>query len=48
MYERYGIPAVTFEVGDEQDRQAAVIAAGVFSEEMKSLLLDDGEIVNDQ
>ena len=48
MYERYGIPSVTFEVGDEQDRQTAVVAAGVFSEEMMRLILNDGEIANGQ
>lgn len=41
MYERYGIPSVTFEVGDEQDRETAVIAAGVFAEEMMRLLVDN-------
>lgn len=39
MYSRYGIPSVTFEVGDEQERQAARVAAGVFAEEMMRLLL---------
>jgi len=42
MYERYGVPSVTFEVGDEEDRAATIKAAGVFAEEMMRLLNDDG------
>lgn len=42
MYERYGIPSVTFEVGDEEDREAALEAGGIFAEEMMRLLIDDG------
>ena len=42
MYERYGVPSVTFEVGDEEDRVATIKASGVFAEEMMRLLNDDG------
>ena len=38
MYERYGVPSVTFEVADEEDRAATIKAAGVFAEEMMRLL----------
>lgn len=41
--ERYGIPAITYEVGDETDRAAARAAAGVFAQEMMRLLLDTPE-----
>ena len=40
IYERYGIPAVTFEVGDETDRTATRAAAKVFAEELMQLMLD--------
>ena len=40
MFKRYGIPAVTYEVGDETDRAVAMQAARVFAEEMMTLLLD--------
>jgi len=39
MYERYGVPALTYEVGDETDREAAREAAKVFAEEMMRLML---------
>ncbi len=39
MFKRYGIPAVTFEVGDETDRTATQTAAAVFAEELMKLLL---------
>ena len=39
MYKRYGIPTVTFEVGDETDRFATRHAAAVFAEELMKLLL---------
>ena len=40
IYERYGIPAVTFEVGDETDRNIARAAAKVFAEELMQLMLN--------
>ncbi len=40
MYRRYGIPAVTYEVGDETDRIAAEHAARVFAEELMKLMLE--------
>lgn len=40
IFARYGIPAVTFEVGDETDRKAARAAARVFAEELMRLMLD--------
>lgn len=40
MFSRYGIPSVTYEVGDETDREVAMQAARVFAEEMMTLLLD--------
>ncbi|MDJ0747854.1 MAG: M14 family metallopeptidase [Woeseiaceae bacterium] len=39
MFKRYGIPAVTYEVGDETDRGATVAAAGVFAEELMRTML---------
>ena len=39
MFKRYGIPAVTYEVGDETDRRATQDAAVVFAEELMKLLL---------
>ena len=39
MFKRYGIPAVTFEVGDETDRNATRAAAIVFAEELMKLML---------
>ena len=40
MYSRYGIPAATYEVGDETDRQATMAAAVVFAEELMTLMLE--------
>ena len=40
IYTRYGIPAVTFEVGEETDRNAARDAARVFAEELMQLMID--------
>ncbi|MEM7430670.1 MAG: M14-type cytosolic carboxypeptidase [Pseudomonadota bacterium] len=40
FYERYGIPAITYEVGDETDRAAARAAAIVFAEELMRLMLE--------
>ncbi len=39
MFKRYGIPAVTFEVGDETDRGATQAAARVFAEELMRQML---------
>ena len=39
MFKRYGIPAVTFEVGDETDRDATRAAARVFAEELMRTML---------
>lgn len=40
MYHRYGIPSVTYEVGDETDRALINRAAEVFAQEMMRLLLE--------
>ena len=40
MYKRYGIPSVTYEVGDETDRDAVKAAAVVFAEEFMRLWLE--------
>ncbi len=40
MYQRYGIPAATYEVGDETDRTAVREAARVFAEELMRLMLE--------
>lgn len=40
MYTRYGIPAATYEVGDETDRDATRDAAVVFAEELMKLMLE--------
>jgi predicted deacylase len=40
MYQRYGIPAATYEVGDETDRTVARRAAVVFAEELMILMLE--------
>ena len=40
MVRRYGVPSMTYEVGDETDREVAVQAARVFAEEMMTLLLE--------
>jgi hypothetical protein len=39
MYDTYGISSITFEVGDETNRDAIKVSAQVFAEEMMSLLL---------
>ena len=38
MYKRYGVPSMTYEVGDETDRQLVVDSAGIFAEEFMRLL----------
>lgn len=40
MYSRYGIPAITFEAGDETDRHAVRAAARIFAEELMRQMLD--------
>lgn len=40
IYLRYGIPASTFEVGDETDRALTMSAAVVFAEELMQLMLE--------
>ncbi len=40
MYARYGIPAATYEVGDETDRDAARAAAVIFAEELMREMLE--------
>jgi hypothetical protein len=40
IFARYGIPAVTFEAGDETDRNAVRDAAVVFAEELMRLMLE--------
>jgi len=40
IYTRYGIPAVTFEVGEDTDRKATRDAARVFAEELMQLMID--------
>ncbi|MEM9402711.1 MAG: M14 family metallopeptidase [Pseudomonadota bacterium] len=40
MYKRYGIPSVTYEVGDETDRDAVRASATVFAEEFMRLWLE--------
>ena len=39
MYNRYGIPTATFEVGDETDRQSAREAAAIFAKGLMKLML---------
>ena len=43
MYEAFGIPAITYEVGDETDRKSIQISAKIFAEEMMRLLLEHEE-----
>ena len=38
MYARFGIPSITFEVGDETERAAATAASAVFAREMMKLM----------
>lgn len=40
MYQRYGIPSATYEVGDETDKTSASRAAVVFAEELMTLMLE--------
>lgn len=40
MYRRYGIPAATYEVGDETNREATRAAAIVFAEALMTLMLE--------
>jgi predicted deacylase len=40
IYRRYGIPSVTYEVGDETDRESVRVAARVFAEELMHLMLE--------
>ena len=40
MYSRYGIPSVTFELADEENREAIRKAAAVFAEEFMRLALE--------
>ena len=37
---RYGIPAITYEIGDEADRAKVIEYTPVFAEEMMRLLLE--------
>lgn len=41
MFVRYGIPSITYEVGDETDRDAARSAARIFAEELMRQMLDN-------
>ena len=40
MFKRYGVPSLTYEVGDETPRTAAAAAAVVLAEEFMQLLLE--------
>ena len=40
FYTRYGVPAITYETGDETDRDAITRSAVVFAEEMMRLMLE--------
>ena len=40
IMERYGIPAATYEAGDETDRDAAEAAAVIFAEELMQILME--------
>lgn len=40
FFSRYGIPSITYELGDETDRQLIARSAPVFAEEMMQLLLE--------
>ena len=40
IYEKYGVPAITYEVGDATPRPAIDLSAKVFAEEMMRLLLE--------
>ncbi len=39
MYKRYGVPSLTYEVGDETDRPAVRAAATIFAEELMERML---------
>lgn len=43
MWETYGIPAITYEVGDHTSREGIDTSAKIFAEEMMSLLLSPAE-----
>lgn len=43
MWETYGIPAITYEVGDHTNRAGIEISGAVFAEEMMRLLLQHAE-----
>lgn len=40
FFKRYGIPSITYELGDETDRDQIVASAPVFAEEMMRLMLE--------
>ena len=40
VYRRYGVPAITYEVGDETDRDSVRRASGIFAEELMKLMLE--------
>ena len=40
IYERFDIPAITYELGDETDRVEIAVTARVFAQEMMTLLLE--------
>ncbi|MCR9077966.1 MAG: M14 family metallopeptidase [Hyphomonadaceae bacterium] len=40
IYERFGIPAITYELGDETDRTVIAQTAKIFAREMMTLLLE--------
>ena len=40
MFQRYGIPSLTYEVGDETSREETIAAAQVFAEELMRLMLE--------
>lgn len=43
VYTTFGAPSITYEVGDETDRQSIDDAAVIFAEEMMRILLDEKE-----
>ncbi len=47
FFARYAIPAITYEVGDEADREGVRDSAVVFAEEMMTLLLERAQSVTD-
>ena len=40
MYLRYGVPAVTYEVGDRENRSSIRQTAGIFAEEFMRMFLE--------